>query len=160
MKPFWAVVALLIPVCHVYYSYNQDQKQNETLVFKDNDIRLEHFNSTFPTIKNVRDNLVAQHCAAGDGLKKLYALYDQVDKPSSKKMITSKIQSLLVEQREIKQQIAVLDAEVERSIVLKSFDHIESGGLKNLVKQEVNNEYNKDVERIVRVNTILESHIK
>lgn len=158
MKTFWLAVACFVSVGHWYYS--QERKQKEGVIFKENDIRLEHFNSNFPTIKNVRDSLVSQYQTVGDGLKKLYALYDQVDNPSSKKMITTKIQSLLVEQREIKQQIAVLDAEIERSIVLKSFDHIESGGLKSLVKQEVNKEYNKGVERVVRVNTILESHIK
>ena len=160
MKPFWAVVALLIPVCHVYYSYNQDQKQNETLVFKDNDIRLEHFNSTFPTIKNVRDNLVAQHCAAGDGLKKLYALYDQVDKPSSKKMITSKLQSLYREKERLKQQIRNLDAEVEKGVILKSFDNIEAGGIKKIVKQEIDQEYVKDLSRASRVNNALEYYLK
>jgi hypothetical protein len=87
-------------------------------------------------------------------------LWDQMGSNSSKEMVTQKIQSLLVEQRRLKQQIQTLDAEVERGVVLKSFDNIEAGGIKKIHRQEINNEYVKDLSRATHVNNVLQAYLK
>jgi hypothetical protein len=142
------------------FVFSYKEKQKEDLTLKDGDIRVEHLESNFPTLKNVRDDLLHQYQVVGENLKKMNVLWDQMGSNSSKEMVTQKIQSLLVEQRRLKQQIQTLDAEVERGVVLKSFDNIEAGGIKKIHRQEINNEYVKDLSRATHVNNVLQAYLK
>jgi cell division protein FtsB len=147
-----------IVILKFVFSYKEKLKNDLTL--KEGDIRMEHLESNFPTLKNVRDNLLHQYQVVNEDLKKMSALWHQMESSSSKEMITQKIQSLSAEQRKLKQQIQTLDAEVERGVVLKSFDNIEAGGIKKFHTQEINNEYVKDLSRATHVNNVLQTHLK
>lgn len=159
MKSFICGVILLSVSTVKIFSFVERQKK-DNLSLKEGDVRMEHLVSNFPTLKNVRDGLLHQYQETEKDLRKLYDLHDKVDGDSSKKMITGKLQSLYQEKERLKQQIRNLDAEVERGVILKSFDNIEAGGIKKIVKQEIDQEYVKDLSRASRVNNALEYYLK
>lgn len=115
------------------------------------DARVEYLESSYPQLKNLRDQMMFQLNTGAANINHLTKLRDSFTQASSKQMVNDKIAVVKQQQNQLMEQLKRIDAEAERGIALKEFNVIDGGGER---KDEINDLTKESENRVKSANKL------
>jgi len=104
--------------------------EGKRYVLKDNDPKMVFLESHYPQMKITRQELAREVEVCKANLAKLDTLYGTFEQKSSKDFVYEKVKILTQDRSILVNQLNKVDAEIEKSMAVETFNSIDQGGLK------------------------------